>query len=324
MMMETGENLPNAANSDYASTRPGVSAPAPLSAPAMVSAPVVHRGSARAASPEPFGHLVKRVDGDRWLASRFAPPPARARLEILYAFAYEVARTVEIVREPTLGQMRLTWWRDAIASTGAPASAVGPLAAAMRATIEDAQLDGDLLDRLIATRALDFEAAAFESWGDLDAYVDATAGAIAKVGLQICLPQEARSGQAMACAQLVGRAWGYTGLMRAAPIWHGRGRTFLPKRLLEHFKVPPEAVFADGGGHQAQQIRRAVLERAGHAYAAAKDMAQVLSPASFPAIGYLALEPGYRKRLLAGEAEAVRSLFSRQAQLVASSALGRL
>ena len=59
--------------------------------------------------------LVRRTDEDRWLASRFAPADVRADLIALYALNYEVARTVEVVSQPTLGDIRLAWWREAIA-----------------------------------------------------------------------------------------------------------------------------------------------------------------------------------------------------------------
>ena len=64
---------------------------------------------------EALDDLVRRVDEDRWLASRFAPADVRARLIALYAVNYEIARTAEVVREPGVGDIRLAWWRDALA-----------------------------------------------------------------------------------------------------------------------------------------------------------------------------------------------------------------
>ncbi|MBC8107455.1 MAG: squalene/phytoene synthase family protein, partial [Anaerolineae bacterium] len=61
-----------------------------------------------------LGTLVRRVDEDRWLASRFAPAPVRERLIALYAVNYEIARLSETVREAPLGDIRLEWWRSAL------------------------------------------------------------------------------------------------------------------------------------------------------------------------------------------------------------------
>lgn len=57
---------------------------------------------------------VRRVDEDRWISSRFAPPPQRRALTALYALAYELVRVQEVVSEETLGLIRFQWWREAI------------------------------------------------------------------------------------------------------------------------------------------------------------------------------------------------------------------
>lgn len=57
---------------------------------------------------------VRRVDEDRWISSRFAPPTERKALVALYALAYELVRVREAVSEETLGLIRFQWWREAI------------------------------------------------------------------------------------------------------------------------------------------------------------------------------------------------------------------
>lgn len=58
--------------------------------------------------------MVKRVDEDRWLSSRYAPGLARHSLVALYAFNYELAKVRTTVSEPALGAIRFQWWRDTI------------------------------------------------------------------------------------------------------------------------------------------------------------------------------------------------------------------
>ncbi|MBK8544168.1 MAG: hypothetical protein IPL62_11845 [Caulobacteraceae bacterium] len=43
--------------------------------------------------------LVRRVDEDRWLAARFAPPLVRERLIAIYAVNYEIARRRPCVKQ---------------------------------------------------------------------------------------------------------------------------------------------------------------------------------------------------------------------------------
>src|SRR4051812_38053342 len=70
-----------------------------------------------APSPD-FGDLdaqMRRVDPDRWLSSRFiGAAEARADVIAIYAFDHELARAPRVASNPLLGEMRLTWWREAL------------------------------------------------------------------------------------------------------------------------------------------------------------------------------------------------------------------
>jgi len=64
---------------------------------------------------EDLDALIRRVDPDRWLSSRFiADAAARADVIALYAFDHELARAPKVASNALLGEMRLTWWREAI------------------------------------------------------------------------------------------------------------------------------------------------------------------------------------------------------------------
>lgn len=103
---------------------------------------------------EDLDALVRRVDPDRWLSSRFvADPAARADLIALYALDHELARIARIVSDPLMGEIRLSWWREgleAIAAGEPPrahpvlrAISAGGLPAAPLAELAQARL-GDL------------------------------------------------------------------------------------------------------------------------------------------------------------------------------------
>ena len=64
---------------------------------------------------EDLDALVRRVDPDRWLSSRFiADPEKRADVVALYAFDYELRRAVEATTNPIMAEIRLTWWSEAL------------------------------------------------------------------------------------------------------------------------------------------------------------------------------------------------------------------
>jgi len=59
--------------------------------------------------------LIRRVDPDRWLSSRFIGDPAkRADVIAVYAYDHELARAPKVASNPLLGEIRLTWWREAL------------------------------------------------------------------------------------------------------------------------------------------------------------------------------------------------------------------
>ena len=65
--------------------------------------------------PSDLDALIRRVDGERWMSSRFiADPQARADVIGLYAFDYELGRAPKVASNPLIGEIRLTWWREAL------------------------------------------------------------------------------------------------------------------------------------------------------------------------------------------------------------------
>jgi len=59
--------------------------------------------------------LVRRVDPDRWLSSRFiADAHARADVVAIYAFDHELARAPKVASNALLGEIRLTWWAEVL------------------------------------------------------------------------------------------------------------------------------------------------------------------------------------------------------------------
>lgn len=238
---------------------------------------------------------VRRFDEDRWLASRFAPDGARKRLVALYALNHEIARTAETVRQAAIGDIRLQWWREAAAEVfaGKPPRK-NPIVQAFAEAHAQTPFSPDVINALIDARGADLDAAPFATWAAMEAYLDATAGGLMRLAFTACGVAHHD------IIQPAARAWGYTGLMRAGAHWQSRGRNFIPP---------------GGDAH-------IMLERAEAAYAEARKVARSLPSEAFPAIGYVALVPGYLRALERGET--TRPLILRQVKLVAASATGGL
>lgn len=288
------------------------------------------RFSASAAGPvsESLDALVRRVDEDRWLASRFAPSAARARLMALYAINFEIARTAEVVSEPALGAIRLEWWRERLAALAEGQAPYGHPALDVLAR-EPGGLPLELFDRLLTARLADLEEEPFETWKDLEDYVDATAGVVMRLAASACLPSHVFSDAETHALRAAGRAWGLGGLARASGAWSARGRSYFPQRLLSHLGLTRAEVHADPLGRRAWMAIGAVVDRAEGAYRDAVRSTRRLPPATFPAVSYVALTCDYMKALkrdgALGETR-VRSYdgLLRRMRLVAVTAAGDL
>src|SRR5215470_10547966 len=93
---------------------------------------------------------VRRVDEDRWLASRFAPPNVRKRLVAIYALNHEIARTVDVVTQVAIGDIRLQWWREALAEVfDGKQPRAHPALAAIAQAHRETPLPREALDALI-------------------------------------------------------------------------------------------------------------------------------------------------------------------------------
>jgi phytoene synthase len=248
---------------------------------------------------EQLDALVRLVDEDRWLASRFAPASVRERLIAIYAVNYEIARIGETVREPTLGAMRLAWWREAleeIAQGAAPRA--HPALALYARTMAGVPLPYAPWELMIEARSgCDFVAEPFAEWTDIEAFAEQTAGNVIRLALAACNAYDPANG----LAGFAGRAWCYVGLLRSQAHWRARGRSFLPR-----------------AGGSIEELR----SRADLAYGGARLSAKTASSTGLAAFGYLALAPGYLRMVARGESEP--PLLARQLRLIAASATGRI
>jgi 15-cis-phytoene synthase len=170
------------------------------------------------ADTETLDDLVRRVDPDRWLASRFIGDlTARADVIALYAMNYELARVAGGVTNALMGEIRITWWREAMEeiAAGKPPRK-HPNVEALAAS----KFDPNALAALAEARFTDLDEGPLKDEAAVLAYVDATAGALAVLAARRLDPSadpHAVKGAA--------RAFGLTGLWRLAQA----GRSRLPQ-----------------------------------------------------------------------------------------------
>lgn len=157
--------------------------------------------------------LVRRVDPDRWMSSRFvADPDLRADVVALYAFDHELARAPRVASNPLIAEMRLAWWAEALDEIfeGRPVRR-HPTAQALADVVRRRALERPPLDALIEARHRELAAGAMDEKEAL-AWARDTGGLTAEIAAGLLDPA-AEAGAARAA----GAAWALGRRARAAP-----------------------------------------------------------------------------------------------------------
>ena len=200
------------------------------------------------ALPEAYaqcGQIARENERDLWLAALFAPEPLRPHLHALAAFAHETGGVAARVREPLAGEMRLAWWREALAGDRPAEAAGAPIAAAVVDTMAKFALPASVFENLLQALTFDVYDDAMESVEALEAYGMATAGALTALRAQVLAKGCETDARAACDAAGAGLALARAVLDFAL----GRRRPILaPQALIERHGVSLAQARAGGGG----------------------------------------------------------------------------
>ena len=238
---------------------------------------------------------LRAQDRDRFLVCLFAPAERREALFALYAFNLEVAKTAELVSEPTLGQIRLQWWREALEEIyrgGAPRQhqVVTPLATAIR----EHGLDSAVFERLLLAREADLDPAAPGDLAELERYAAETSATLQSLALAVL---GCEGDAAEAAARHVGIAWALTGLLRAIPFHARQKRLYLPEDHLAVTGVRTAELFELQGSDALSGVVMRLVKRAREHLAEARRLRGEVPRSALPALLLARLADGYLARL---------------------------
>jgi 15-cis-phytoene synthase len=206
---------------------------------------------------EAYAHcaeVARNEDRDRWLGALFAPAQARPHLHALIAFERELSRLRESVREPMAGELRLTWWREAL-SRERPEEAQGhPVAAALVDTLDTFRPPAHLIENAVTARQFDLYDDAFPTVVELEAYLGETRSGLLQIAAFVLA--DGRDLGAAEASGFAGVALGLIELIRG--LSRPRALTgFAPREILARHEVSADdfqarrvspgvvAVFAD-------------------------------------------------------------------------------
>jgi phytoene synthase len=164
-----------------------------------------------------------RLDPDRYRVSLFAPRALQRGLWALLAFNAEIAHIGAAVREPLLGMIRLTWWRDGLEEIYAGRVPRDHFVLQTLASVMEAHaLPRDAFLNLLTAREADLEAAPFPDRAALYCYLHGSSGSLIRLFFALAGEEEPL------LADAIGEIWGIVGLLRARPFWRARGRDWMP------------------------------------------------------------------------------------------------
>lgn len=204
-------------------------------------------------------NLVRARDEDRWLAAQYASDTLKPALLALYAFHGELRRIPGAVSEPPLGEIRLQWWREALAEiVDGKSPRAHPVVEAMSMTnIVRPELMA-LFEAAIDATSRTLYGEGFETVDDLASWLEDAEGTIDSLALRLAGIEENDAVKAVATGAVFALA--------------REGRAFAP----------------DLADNIDDHVKR-------HWHELRKGLSQ-LDGAMVPAILHLALTPSYLKR----------------------------
>lgn len=182
--------------------------------------------------------LVQKADPDRFLSVMAAPVAARRVLFPIYALNVEVARAPWVTQESMIAEMRLQWWRDALAEIAAG----GPVRRHDVVTPLSEVLSADLAtqaDEMIAVRRWDIYRDPFEDAAHFQRYIDQSSGTLMWMAARSLADADET------VVRDAGYALGLANWFRAIPDLEARKRVPLP----------------DGTAEAVRELARQGLER---------------------------------------------------------------
>jgi phytoene synthase len=198
--------------------------------------------------PDIVRTTARAFELDRYLSALLAPRRVRTDLVTLAAFAGEIARIPGFVTEPMMGELRLQWWRDAVAASNAETATGHPIADALAEAVRRHALPTRLLVSAIDAQSARLPDVPFATDDAFSANLDQSDGALFELAWHILTADDASSAirgdrpdPAPAALASAARAYGLARTLIEMPMALADRRVLLPQdRLHAHGLAPKD------------------------------------------------------------------------------------
>jgi phytoene synthase len=202
---------------------------------------------------------VRRYDYDRYLTSLFAPANLRPHLWALYAFNAELARVRETVSEPAMGEIRLQWWRDAVAAMADGGQVPHqPVAQAVAGAVRAGRLAMADLTHIIDARVPELYDDIPKDWPAFEARNAAIDGEVSAMAAKLL---GAVDGEVQA-TRAVGVAWGMAVALRQSARYAAMNRVRLPEDRMTALGVTLKQLYQAGGSNGQKALLGEIADAA--------------------------------------------------------------
>jgi phytoene synthase len=185
--------------------------------------------------------LVRADDRPRYYASLFAPPSIRNDLLAIYGFAAEVARVPNQIKDPTLGEIRLKWWRDALVEAIGGGGGETPSLRAVGAAITRLALPIAPFVKLVEARSADLYADPPATLADLEGLMGETESVLFQMA---AIASGAASRETADASGHAGVAYGIARRLSIFASSRARGRMIIPGETLAECGASATDAFA--------------------------------------------------------------------------------
>ncbi len=198
-------------------------------------------------NPQDYAQQKAAASGSSfYYAFLFLPPERRAAITAFYAFCREIDDVVDEVRDPSVAQSKLDWWRQQVrvAFEGQRA----PDHPALQALLPHAPTYGIQAQHLLQVIdgcQMDLDQSRYLDFTNLQRYCHLVAGVVGEVAAHIFGQTQA---QTTAYAHQLGLAFQLTNIIRDVGEDAVRGRIYLPINELQRFDVKAHELIKRGVG----------------------------------------------------------------------------
>jgi NADH dehydrogenase [ubiquinone] 1 alpha subcomplex assembly factor 6 len=167
--------------------------------------------------------LVRENDYSSYILQTFIPPPACDAYLAIRAFNVDVARIADTTSNPTIGMMRMQFWRDTITKALEGSPPKEPVAILLAKAVEDlhrrtdgrGKLSRNWFLRIITTREQNLGNPPYPTLAALESYAENTYSTLLYLTLA-ALPQTSVTTDHF--ASHIGKAVGITAVLRGVPM----------------------------------------------------------------------------------------------------------